>query len=218
MGMSSINWSKMLHKELGDEYIKRQQQMDKIKEKKKHDLEVAIRSRKREMIAANGGQAPLTEEELALIQKEEYDSLYSAEDQAVIKYREVNAKKHKLTKTQEMLLTKLIDFNSLWEYDSKELRHCLYKLFFNTNQRELQLYLDDLGRKHDLEKRKNEKKDSKGKVEEEKKKEGEEGDDKKDKGKDAASKEDESKKKKEAESKEEEKKKEEENEIKDDAS
>lgn len=193
--------------------------MDKLKARKAHDLEVAIRSRKREALAANGGQGPLTEEEIALIEKEEFDGLYSAEDQAVMEYRKTLTAKHKLPKTQEMLLTKLIDFNSLWEYDSKEIRHSLYKLFFNTNQKELQAYLDDLGRKHDLEKKKHEKKDGKGKAEEDSKKkgEGEEGEDKKEKGKEAATKDEEAKKKKEADTKEE-KKKEEDNEIKDDAS
>lgn len=75
----------------------------------------------------------------------------------------------------------------MWEYDSKEIRQSLYKLFFITRDKELQAYLEELSKKHDLERKKHEKKDSKNKGEEDKdskaKVEGEEGDEKKDKSK-----------------------------------
>ena len=97
---------------------------------------------------------------------------------------------HILGKGEKALLAKLIDFSSLWEYDSKEIRHCLYKLFFNTNQRELQSYLDELGRRHDAERKKHEKKDGKGEDGKGKgdEKDGEDGDEKKEKGKDSQTK------------------------------
>jgi hypothetical protein len=52
MGMSSINWSKMLDKELNDEFKKKEEIMKKFKTKKAHELEVAIKVRKREAINA----------------------------------------------------------------------------------------------------------------------------------------------------------------------
>ena len=49
----------------------------------------------------------------------------------------------KLTKTQELLLKKMIDLNSMWEYDSKMIRKDIYNLFFdwnieNTHQKKLE--------------------------------------------------------------------------------
>jgi DNA polymerase III delta prime subunit len=37
----------------------------------------------------------------------------------------------KLSKTQEMLLKKLVDMNSMWDYDSKIIRNNIYNLFFD---------------------------------------------------------------------------------------
>tara|TARA_B110000285_G_scaffold229214_1_gene293574 strand:- start:1012 stop:1167 length:156 start_codon:yes stop_codon:yes gene_type:complete len=51
--------------------------MKKFKTKKAHELEVAIKVRKREAINAQGGSDPLTEDEIKQIEKEEYDILYS---------------------------------------------------------------------------------------------------------------------------------------------
>ena len=45
----------------------------------------------------------------------------------------------------------------MWEYDSKEIRRSLYTLFFNTREKELQGYLEELGKKHEIERKKNEK-------------------------------------------------------------
>lgn len=108
---------------------------------------------------------------------------------------------HNLTKEQKALLSKLIDFNTLWEYDSKEIRHSLYKLFFNTREKDLKEYIDELGKRHDAERKKHEKKDAKAKAAEEKdgkaKGEGEDAEDKKESSKDTASKEKDLKKKKE---------------------
>jgi hypothetical protein len=39
--------------------------------------------------------------------------------------------KMKLSLSEKMLLDKLIDFNSVWKFDSKELKTNLYKLFFD---------------------------------------------------------------------------------------
>jgi hypothetical protein len=37
----------------------------------------------------------------------------------------------KLSKTQEMLLKKMVDMNSMWDYDSKLIRNNIYNLFFD---------------------------------------------------------------------------------------
>lgn len=39
--------------------------------------------------------------------------------------------KIKLKKEQELLLKKLVDMNSMWEYDSKFIRNNIYNLFFD---------------------------------------------------------------------------------------
>ena len=51
--------------------------MKKFKTKKAHELEVAIKVRKREAITALGGQGPLPDDEIQQIEREEYDILYS---------------------------------------------------------------------------------------------------------------------------------------------
>jgi hypothetical protein len=61
--------------------------MKKFKTKKAHELEVAIKVRKREAINAQGGSDPLTEDEIKQIEKEEYDILYSQEDRFIIGYQ-----------------------------------------------------------------------------------------------------------------------------------
>jgi hypothetical protein len=40
----------------------------------------------------------------------------------------------KLTKYQELLLKKLVDFSTLQKYDSEEIRRNLYTLFFEWNR------------------------------------------------------------------------------------
>lgn len=60
--MSSINWSKMLQKELDDEFKKRKQQMEKLKVKKADEYKSAIKFRIKELEKEQGG--PLTEEEI----------------------------------------------------------------------------------------------------------------------------------------------------------
>lgn len=37
----------------------------------------------------------------------------------------------KLSRTQEMLLKKMVDMNSMWDYDSKIIRNNIYNLFFD---------------------------------------------------------------------------------------
>jgi hypothetical protein len=39
--------------------------------------------------------------------------------------------KMKLKKEQELLLKKLVDMNSMWDYDSKFIRNNIYNLFFD---------------------------------------------------------------------------------------
>ncbi len=44
--------------------------------------------------------------------------------------------KVKLRKEQELLLKKLVDMNSMWDYDSKFIRNNIYNLFFDWTEKE----------------------------------------------------------------------------------
>ena len=50
--------------------------------------------------------------------------------QQIRKYME-EIEKMKLKKEQELLLKKLVDMNSMWDYDSKFIRNNIYNLFFD---------------------------------------------------------------------------------------
>ena len=57
------------------------------------------------------------------------------ESSIVLKNRLKELDKLKLTKTQEMLLKKLMDFNTLWQYDSLAIKASVYELYFDWSLR-----------------------------------------------------------------------------------
>ena len=109
-----------------------------MKKKKKDDLDRNMKLKKNQKInmnLANNPQAAkkLTNEELQEIEKEEIDLLTSKATQSIQMTHE-KLDKLKLTKTQELLLRKLVDFSTLQNYDVEHIKKGLYNLFFDWTQ------------------------------------------------------------------------------------
>ena len=97
--------------------------LEEVKRKKLFELESNIMMRKKLM------SKELTQTELENIEKEEFELVHSKASQQ-IKQKLDQLDKIKLKQKEEILLKKLIDFGSLQQYDSEEIRSALYKLFF----------------------------------------------------------------------------------------
>lgn len=114
-----------------------------VKSKKKVQLDMNIKLRKK-MAFNNNGQVPLTRDEIDAIIKEETEL---ANNKALIamqkRLEEIDEMSGYMTKTREMLLRKFIDFNSMWQYDSEEIKNKIYRLLFDWKAKDGDLSKDD---------------------------------------------------------------------------
>lgn len=75
----------------------------------------------------------ITQDDLERIEQEERDAM-NLDCTKAINASMKKVEDLKLTKTQEILLRKIVDFSTLQNYDSEEIRNNLYKLFFEWNK------------------------------------------------------------------------------------
>jgi hypothetical protein len=79
MGIGSINWSKMLNKELEEEFKKKDEILEEIKLRKKLELGQNIKlSKKNKQNELNEKGNVLTPEDIKKIEQDEYNLIYSA--------------------------------------------------------------------------------------------------------------------------------------------
>ena len=100
----------------------------------------------------NSGSAPNDDEEKQ-IEKEEREQLYNRTTIALQrKIREIDEMNDYMSKTKEMLLKKFIDFNSMWHYDSEQIKQKVYHLLFEWKEGRKDLIGDDKFDEHMKEK------------------------------------------------------------------
>lgn len=131
MGIGSINWSKMLNKELDEEFKKKDEVLEELRARKKEELKQNInlsQKNKKMELSEKGNQITAADKEK--IAFDEYNLVYSGNVQQIKKYMD-QIDDIKLKKQQEVLLGKLVDMNSMWDYDSKFIRNDIYNLFFD---------------------------------------------------------------------------------------
>lgn len=101
-----------------------------MKQKKKQTLEQAIKIRKKQLLTQTGA-AP-TKEDLEQIIREETDTAYNKTVQTMLaKLDQLDEMSGFMSKAREMLLRKFINFDSMYQYDSEELKKKIYDLLFD---------------------------------------------------------------------------------------
>ena len=105
--------------------------MDQIKARNLEDYQRSVKQEVKNFKRDNNGVEP-NEEELKKIKDTEHAMIYK-DSSITIRNRLKELEKLKLTKTQEQLLKKLMDFNTLWQYDSLAIKKSVYELYFDWN-------------------------------------------------------------------------------------
>ena len=135
MGIGSINWSKMLNKELEEEFKKKDEVLDELRARKvielKQNKKLAEKNKLNELNEkGNQHVSALSKEEVEKIAEDEFNHLYSGNVQKINHYMKA-VKENKLGPVELQLLKKLVDMNSMWDYDSQFIKKNIYNLFFD---------------------------------------------------------------------------------------